>query len=197
MADFSPKDTRRYELPPWEVAKAFAFHKVIEQMEEETGMSAPELLGKGATEFIATQVVTKDNEAPSLRTLQKTFVKCKDPAWYPGKVVDRGAGRPPEYSEHVKEEVARVAMDLKRTLQRPTPRNVRARLPNLTKNPETGQHMDDKTIQAIFSTRCYDETEDDPWAWLGTLSQDFLPSEMKPKRVTCGKHLQKVLTPQS
>ena len=83
MADFNPKDTRRYELPPWEVAKAFAFHKVIEQMEEVTGMSAPEFLGKGATEFIATQVVTKDNEAPSLRTLQKTFVKCKDPAWYP------------------------------------------------------------------------------------------------------------------
>ena len=49
MADFSPKDTRRYALPPWEVAKAFAFHKVIEQMEEETGMSAPEFLGKGAS----------------------------------------------------------------------------------------------------------------------------------------------------
>ena len=53
-------------------------------------------------------------------------------------------------------------MDLKRKLVKPTPRNVRARLPNLTKNPETGQHMDDKTIHGIFSTRCYDETEDDP-----------------------------------
>ena len=40
LADFSPEDTRRYELPPWEVAKAFAFHKVIEQMEEVMHMRA-------------------------------------------------------------------------------------------------------------------------------------------------------------
>ena len=69
----------------------FAFHKVIEQMEEVMDMRAPEFLGKGATEFIAEQVVPKDNEASSVRTLQKTFPKCKNPAWYPGRVVDRGA----------------------------------------------------------------------------------------------------------
>ena len=42
---FDPGRTPDGELPPWEVAKAYAFHVVIEKMKEVTGMSAKELLG--------------------------------------------------------------------------------------------------------------------------------------------------------
>ena len=135
FCDFSPKDTRQYELPPWEVAKAYAFKKVIQQMEEVMGMKAQDFLGKGATEYIATQVFTKEHKAPQVRTLQKIFLKCAEKDWYPGRPVDRKAGRKPIYSEHVKNEVARVGMDLKPKLERPTPRNVRTRLPGLAKKP--------------------------------------------------------------
>ena len=51
-------------------------------------------------------------------------------------------------------------MELKRKNVAPTPRRVRARLPNLAANPETGVRMSDTTMQAIFSTLCYDEDEE-------------------------------------
>ena len=93
------------------------------------------------------------------------------------------------FSEHVKGEVARVAMELKRKNLRPTPRRVRARLPDKTINPCTGEHMSDYTVHCIFKTRCFDEDEDDPWVYMPCLSQDFLPDGFKPKRVICANHI--------
>ena len=69
---------------------------------------------------------------------------------------------------------------LKRQRIAPTPRRVRQKLPALTRNPETGKPMDDKTIHAIFKTRCYDDLEDDPWQYLDSPSQDVLADELKP-----------------
>ena len=83
-------------------------------------------------------------------------------------------------------------MNLKRKLIRTTPRNVRIRLPQLTRNPETGKPMCDKTIHGVFSTRCYDETEDDPWIYLPCVSQDVLPSELLPRRVSACRHVLRI-----
>ena len=47
--------------------------------------------------------------------------------------------------------------------------------------------MSDAKLQDIFTTKCYDETEDDPWQYLTSPSQDSLPESLKPKRVVAAK----------
>ena len=85
------------------------------------------------------------------------------------------------------EEVARVAMENKDALIRPTPAQCRARLPALTTNKKTKQAMSDKTVQRIFKSRCYDKNKDDPWQWLGSAAQEYLPESMKPSRAIFAK----------
>ena len=102
---------------------------------------------------------------PEPRQVHRVVARCSQADWYPGKRTEarKGAGRPQTFSEHQKNEVARVAMELKRKRLAPTPRRVRARLPGLTINKETEQRMSNSTIQRVYATRCYDETPDDPW----------------------------------
>jgi hypothetical protein len=57
--------------------------------------------------------------------------------------------------------------------------------------------MSDKVIREIFTTRCYDEREDDPWIYLRSPSQDALAEEMKPLRVTCCRWVARHLTSNS
>ena len=78
-------------------------------------------------------------------------------------------------------------MELKRTRIAPTPRNVRAKLGRTALNPCTKQPMSNWSVHQIFTTRCYDESEDDPWIHLRSPAQDVLPSEAKPRRVVMGK----------
>ena len=54
--------------------------------------------------------------------------------------------------------------------------------------------MSNQTIHRIFSTRCYDETEDDPWQYLTCVSQDVLPSELPPLRVEAAHHILRTTT---
>ena len=189
--DFSGDTTVDGFLPPWELAKAYAFHVVLATIAEELGTPAHELVGQAVNDYIAANVFLKGGGHPSRVAIAVAIKRCQDPEWYPGKVSAQRekAGRKPVYSEHRKNEVARVAMELKRQLVRPTPRRVRARLPELTRNPETGKAMDKKTFHAIFSTRCYDEHEDDPWMYLESPAQDVLPALLKQPRVTCAKHI--------
>ena len=94
------------------------------------------------------------------------------------------------FREDQKESAARVAMDLKRKLVRPTPRNVKVRLTKQLKNPENPeQPMSRKTLNRIFQTLCYDETIDDPWQYLDCISQDVLPPSLLPLRVNKAKHI--------
>ena len=83
-----------------------------------------------------------------------------------------------------KKEMARVAMETKRKLVRPTPADVRAKLPRLSMNPETQEAASDWTIYKIFHSLCYDEQEDDPWVYMHSPSKDFLSDSMKQNRVT-------------
>ena len=50
---WSPEDTKEGTLPPFEVAKAFAFDVVLRQMESHLGKSCWQLLGEGKTAFTA------------------------------------------------------------------------------------------------------------------------------------------------
>ena len=184
---FDPRQTRDDRLPPWEVAKAWALGVVIEQMKKSSGMSTQKLLQMNKRNFIASQVRTAKGEQPSARAITDALNRSRSPDWFPGKPNATGGGRPPVYTEHRKEKIAQVAMDLKRKRIAPTPRRVRQQLPGLTRNPVSGEPMDDKTIHAIYATRCYDEREDDPWQYLDSVEQDALPEELKPKRVDCGQ----------
>ena len=185
---FDPGQTPGGELPPWEVAKAYAFSVVIDEMRRVTGMSVRRMVNATKAEFIARQVHTADGKHPGQRAVQHVVARCQDPEWFPGQRRASGAGRPPVYTEHRKDKVAAVAMDsLKRRRVAPTPRRVRQKLPGLTRNPVTGKPMADKTIHAIFKSRCYDEDEDDPWQYLDSQSQDVVAEELKPRRVACAQ----------
>ena len=185
LTDFSPESTRDGTLPPFEIAKVHAFARVIERMEEMTGEEAHEILGMRKHAFIASEVTLKGGDGdnhPTERAVQKIVNACRDPVYYPSKGAGCSTGRPPVYNDHVKTKCAEVAMELKRKNIAPTPRRVRARLPNLTLNPNTGKRMCDKTLHGIYSTMCFDENEDDPWQYLASVSQDILPSELLPRR---------------
>ena len=53
---FAPGNTLAGELSPWEVAKAFAFHKVLQKAAEVLDTPAAELVGQRVDEFIAKQL---------------------------------------------------------------------------------------------------------------------------------------------
>jgi len=197
--DFNPSCTVKGELPPWEVAKAFAFHTVVKTLSEQLGEPASKLLGKPLAEYIAEHVTLQGGGHPEPRAVQKVVARCSQAEWYPGQRTEarKGAGRPPVFSEHQKDEVARVAMELKRKRLAPTPRRVRARLPNLVVNKETQRRMSNSTVQRIYATRCYDETPDDPWQFLACASQDVLAESLKPLRVACARHILREVTARS
>ena len=48
--------TQNGRLPPWELAKALAFHTVIAAVCDHLGQAAPELLGKRCDAYIAEQL---------------------------------------------------------------------------------------------------------------------------------------------
>ena len=53
---FNPDNAREGELPPWEVAKAYAFKIALDAIAEHTGTPAPELVGERVDAWIAKQV---------------------------------------------------------------------------------------------------------------------------------------------
>ena len=138
--------------------------------------------------WIAEQLTLKGGGQPSERAVQQAVARCKEADWYPGKDHAKSTGRPVIYTDSVKNDLAGVAMSLKRQLIRPTPQEVRAKRPRRCLNPETGQPASNDTIYRIFKTRCYDESEDDPSVYLPTLSKDYLPSGMRPRRCTMAQH---------
>lgn len=191
MVSFAPDDTPEGFLPPWEIAKAFAFHTVLQKAAELLASTPSDLVGERVDDYIAKQLTLKGGGQPCSRGVRKVIARCREPAWYPGKPSDHSktAGRKPIYTEHQKDEVARVAMDLKRKLIAPTPRRVRARLPEVTRRADTGGRMSKQTVARIFVVRCYDVEEDDPWQYLPCVSQDVLPLELLPLRVKAAKHI--------
>jgi hypothetical protein len=185
----SPSITPTGRLPPFEVAKAYAFDVVLQQMEKHMGKSACVLLGEDKGEFIAKHLVLKGGGHPTGITVFRNIKKCKESGWYPGMVHGERTGRAPHFTQHQKEEMARVAMDKKRAIERPTPSSVRAKLPSLSLNPTTGTPVSDSTVYRIFHTMCYDEKEDDPWVYAHSPSKDYVSDDMKKRRVVTAAHI--------
>ena len=171
------------------MAKAYAFHVVLEDMSAHLQKPAYQLLGKPPDKWIAERLELKGGGHPSERAVRSAVARCKQPGWYPGAEAGKSTGRPPAYTEAQKRQVASAAMSLKRDLIRPTPQSVRAKVPRRSLNPETGCPMSKNTVYRIFRSHCFDETEDDPWVFMPTLSKDYLPTAMKPRRAQMAKHI--------
>ena len=110
-----PEDTPEGCLPPFEVAKAYAFHVALEAIEEHLGKPAYALLGKRANSWIAEQLHVKGGGSPAERTVQQVVAKCKEPGWYLGQTKGPRTGRPPTFSDSQKEQVAKAAVALKKS----------------------------------------------------------------------------------
>ena len=77
--DFAPESTRDGTLPHWELAKAYAFSVVIDQMVETMEETASVLLGMGRNDFICSKVHVKNGGSPTSRALQKALASYRDP----------------------------------------------------------------------------------------------------------------------
>ena len=185
---FAPDSTQNGRIPPFEVAKAFAFHVVLEHMAKHMDRSIPTLVGDEKGSFIAKNLQLKGGGHPSRISVFQTIAKCKNKNWYPGKDMGKSTGRKPDITEYQKSEMARVLMESKRKLVKPTPEVGRAKLPRLSINPATGRAISDWTIYNIMHTMCYDEKEDDPWVYMHSPSKDFLSDAMKKHRLVTGEH---------
>ena len=106
--------TKDGELPPFEIAKAVAYNKVLQDITSNLGCPAHELIGQRVDEYIAQRISLKGGGHPTARAVRALVRRCSDPGWFPGKAPKYGGGRPAVYSQHQKQEVARVAMELKR-----------------------------------------------------------------------------------
>ena len=186
---WSEETTKPGALPPFEVAKAFAFDVVLREMEQHLGQSCWMLLGVEKRSFIAQHLRLKGGGHPGCTAVENAIAKCKSGAWHPGKVSGQRRGRKPLFTEHQKRQMARVAMQTKRKLVRPTPATVRAKLPCLSRNPQTQEPASNWTIYKIFHSMCYDDTEDDPWVYMHSPSKDYLSEAMKVHRAAFAEHV--------
>jgi hypothetical protein len=168
--------------------KAYAFEKVLERMEKQMRQKACTLLGEDKGSFIAKNLTLKGGGHPTDQCVYQTIRRCKTKGWYPGKGMGKSTGRTPDISQHQKEEVARVLMEGKRKLIKPTPAHARGKLPRLSINPASGAPISNWTIYNIMHTMCYDEDEDDPWVYMHSPSKDYLSDGMKKARDNCGNH---------
>ena len=158
---------------------------VIEHISDVLGDSAFNLLGMRVDDFIANRVVLKGGGNPDPRSIRKLVAKARMSGHHPGQPRQYSDGRPKVITEHQAEEIARVAMELKKRRMKPSPSRVRAVIPRLTLNRETGKPISSEKIRCIFKSMCFDEKEDDPWQWLSCVSQDCLPEAALAHRVRC------------
>ena len=78
--------TQTGRLPPWETAKAFAFHTVIDAVCKHLGQDASELLGKPCGEYIAEQLTLVGGGHPTERAVRAIVVRCRSSSYYPGSL---------------------------------------------------------------------------------------------------------------
>ena len=100
----SPDNTPKGTLPPFEVAKAYAFEKVLSHMAKCMGKSLWQLIGEDKGDFIAKHLVLKGGGRPSRSSVFKVIKKCGENGWHPGKVTGQRTGRKPTFTQHQKDE---------------------------------------------------------------------------------------------
>ena len=72
----SPDKTPEGYLPPFGVAKAYAFEKVLSQMVEHMGMSVCRLIGEDKGDFIARHLELQGGGRPSRSSVFKAIKRC-------------------------------------------------------------------------------------------------------------------------
>ena len=92
---FCPAATKEGYLPPWEVAKAFAFHTALQDVAEVQGVQPHELVGKRVDEHISEKVALKGGGHPSNRAARALLKKCESSDWFPGKGLPTSGGALP------------------------------------------------------------------------------------------------------
>ena len=96
----SPASTKDGYLPPWEVAKVFAFKTVLSDVSDLFLLQPHEIVGKRVDEYIAEKVTLKGGGHPTARAVRKLLRKSHDHGWFPGKEPDDVGGRPLIYNDH-------------------------------------------------------------------------------------------------
>ena len=120
-SSLDPSGTQHGRLPPWEIAKALAYETVLQHMSTHLDTPASDLLGERVDHFIARNVVLKGGGNPTERAVRQLIHKARTEDWYPGKLPANKGGKPVQIKPFVKDEVARVAMDVKKKRRAPTP----------------------------------------------------------------------------
>ena len=77
---FGDQRTPTCKLPPWEIAKAFASHKMLIAAAATAGQSPTSMVGQRLHDFIASKVHLKGGGHPNPQTILKLIRRCKDPA---------------------------------------------------------------------------------------------------------------------
>ena len=101
-----PACTASGRLPPWEVAKAYAFHVVVGRVADHLGMAAHECLGQRVDAFIAAQLTLQGGAHPTERAVRDAVARCSEKGWYPGQPRDDVGGRPAQITEAQKTAIA-------------------------------------------------------------------------------------------
>ena len=63
---FCQAATKEGDLPPWEVAKAFAFHTVLQDVAEVQGVQLHDLVGKRVDEYISGKMTLRGRGQPRI-----------------------------------------------------------------------------------------------------------------------------------
>ena len=82
---WSDETTKPGALPPFEVAKAYAFDMVLRAMEQRLGQSCWMLLGVEKRSFIAKHLRLKGGGHPGCTAVENAIAKCKSGEWHPGR----------------------------------------------------------------------------------------------------------------
>ena len=69
LPDFSPNGVVDGELPPWQIALAYAYHVVLTDIAQHLSTPVPKLVGHPKAEYIASKVFLKGGGHPVPRTI--------------------------------------------------------------------------------------------------------------------------------
>lgn len=173
---------RQGTLAPIEQAKVWGIKWACEKFGKKCGFKVPQ-------EDIAASVRKVGGGHPNQGAISKLMAAMDDPDWYPGKEADDACkpGPKPLFTAQMQQAVANSAMALKRRGEEPSATEVKARCPEASTNPDTGDPFTDKYIHRVFSSRCFDDGAEEPWTQKGPYAKTALSPPMMTLRLAWGR----------
>ena len=166
---------------PLSEARAWALREVWrDENESEWGMLS----------YIAGKLKKKGGGNPSVEAVHKFFAKLDaDPQWFPGRGYQEQFGPPSVITPGNQAIVARSALAMSAREQK---LSYAALVPNNAEqllNPQTGQLVHKKRVDAILEERCFDDSSNPEYTWANRarFSKVALPSEAKRRRLGVGR----------